>query len=170
MDTSLDMINKDLESIKQDYLNLIEQIDKVTDIKTELDESVIVNGTNLKVYRDNIGIFLTNKIKGDVEVANKTETLKSQITDATKKLETRTEEYNRLKNKNNVNAKSLVIDMNDADSLEYHFNLQFNLFIGLVILICMLYFVTSNQIDSQTGLILIILGLFLMFSYYCYKK
>ena len=60
MDT-INTINNDLETIKQDYLKLIEQINKsnndpVTNIK--IDESVAVNATNMKAYRDSIGNYL----------------------------------------------------------------------------------------------------------------
>lgn len=172
MDT-INTINNDLETIKQDYLKLIEQINKsnndpATNIK--IDESVAVNATNMKAYRDSIGNYLktfNDKRSADLQ---KSDTIKSQIDDATKKLETKTEKYNKLKNKNGVHGKSLTTSMTELDSLNYSFNLQFNLFVGLVILICVMYFIMSGQINGTAGIIILMVGIVLLLSYYCYKK
>ncbi len=170
---SLDMINNDLESIKQDYLNLIEQINLTIDDKDlslKIDESVAVNVTNLKTYRDSIGTYLksiSDKRAGDL---TKVKDIQTQLDDANKKLESKTEEYTKLKNENNVNGKTMKTTMDELGSLEYNFNLQFNIFIGLVVLICLLYLITTDQINGNTGFIVLVVGIVLLFSYYYYKK
>lgn len=166
---SLDMINNDLESIKEDYLKLIAQIKSDTEINIKIDESVAVNITNLKAYRDSIGVYLKSISDKQMGDAAKMKDIQTKLNDANRKLEDKMENYNKLKNENNVNGKGMTVIMNELDGLEYNFNIQFKLFIGLVMLICIMYFITTNQINENTGIMMLVVGILLLFSYYYYK-
>lgn len=155
------MINNNLESIKQDYLDLIDKINRSLEDKDiiKVDESMAINLTNLKAYRDSIGLFLNNNL-------NKTKDMKHQLDNANKKLEVKQEKYDKIKNENNETGMIMTKTLDERESLEYNFNLQFNIFIGLVILLCILYFV----INRNLSFIILVVGIFLLFGYYYYKK